>query len=68
MDKENKNMIYYAMRFIQVLCIGIAVFGALWKGTEIFNLDTPSFMMVYGSAGALLSEGIARLFKKKHLK
>ena len=48
--------IYKGIRVIEVICIGIAVFGALWKGTEILNLDTPEFMMVYGSAGAIISE------------
>jgi len=66
--EETKTNIYYGIRFVQVICIGLAVFGALWKGTEIMNLDTPSFMMVYGGAGALISEIIARVFKKKIIK
>jgi len=66
--KETKANIYYGIRFVQVLCIGVAVFGGLWKGTEVMNLDTPSFMIVYGGAGALISEVIARLFKKKIIK
>ena len=65
---ETKTNIYYGIRFVQVLCIGVAVFGALWKGTEVMNLDTPGFMMVYGGSGALISEVIARLFKKKAMK
>ena len=67
-QQETRTNIYYGVRFIQVLCIGIATFGALWKGTEILYLDTPEFMMVYGGAGALISEIIARVFKKKILK
>ena len=67
-QQETKTNIYLGIRFIQVLCIGIAVFGALWKGTEVLNLDTPEFMMVYGGAGALISEIIARVFKKKIIK
>lgn len=66
--KETKTNIYYGIRFVQVLCIGVAVFGGLWKGTEVMNLDTPSFMIVYGGSGALISEIIARLFKKKIIK
>jgi len=65
--KQNTN-IYYGIRFIQVLCIGVAVFGGLWKGTEVMNLDTPEFMIVYGGAGALISEIVARVFKKKIIK
>ena len=60
--------VYTGIRIVEVICIGFAVFGALWKGTEILNLDTPEFMMVYGSAGALISEILARVFKKKILK
>jgi hypothetical protein len=65
-DQRHTNTnIYYGVRFIQIICIGIAVFGALWKGTEVMNLDTPGFMMVYGGLGAISSEIIARVFKKK---
>ena len=66
--KETKTNIYYGIRFVQVLCIGVAVFGGLWKGTEVLNLDTPEFMIVYGGAGAVISEIIARVFKKKIIK
>ena len=65
---ETKTNIYYGIRFVQVLCIGVSVFGGLWKGTEVMNLDTPSFMIVYGGSGALISEVIARVFKKKIIK
>jgi len=67
-DNDTKTNIYYGIRFVQVLCIGVAVFGGLWKGTEVLNLDTPEFMIVYGGSGALISEIIARLFKKKIIK
>ena len=67
-DNETKTNIYYGIRFVQVLCIGVAVFGGLWKGTEVLNLDTPEFMIVYGGAGAVISEVIARVFKKKIIK
>ena len=63
--QETRTNIYYGMRFVQVLCIGVAVFGALWHGTEILYMTTPQFMMVYGTAGAIISEVIARIFKKK---
>ena len=62
---ETKTNIYYGIRFIQVLCIGVFTFGLLWQGTETFNMNTPQFMMVYGGAGAVISEVVARLFKKK---
>jgi len=65
---ETKTNIYLGIRFIQMICIGLAVFGALWKGTEIMELDTPEFLMVYGGIGAIISEIIARIFKKKIIK
>jgi len=65
---ELKSNIYYGFRFIQIICIGVAVFGFLWEGTEQFNMSTPQFMIIYGSAGAAISEVIARIFKKKILK
>ncbi len=68
MDKEDKTNVYYGIRFIQVICIGFFVFGMLWQGTETFNMTTPQFMMVYGGLGAVISELVARLFKKKILK
>ena len=66
--EETKTNIYYGIRFVQMVCIGFVLFGALWKGTDILNLDTPEFMMVYGGAGALISEIVARVFKKKIIK
>ena len=62
---ENKTHIYYGIRFVEVICIGIAVFGFLWNTTEMLNLTTPQFMMLYGGSGAIISEIIARIFKKK---
>jgi len=67
-DKQTKTNIYLGIRFIQMICIGLAVFGGLWKGTEILNLDTPSFLIVYGGLGAIISEIVARIFKKKIIK
>jgi len=63
--EETRTNIYYGIRFVQVICIGIFVFGMLWQGTETFNMSTPQFMMFYGGAGAIISEVVARLFKKK---
>ena len=67
-QQETKTNIYYGIRFVQVLCIGVFVFGMLWQGTETFNMSTPQFMMFYGGAGAVISEVVARLFKKKIIK
>ena len=61
---ENTNIRYVVMRYIQILCIGAFVFGALWEGTIKFNLTTPQFLMVYGGTGAVISEVLARVFKK----
>lgn len=62
---EEVNTKYLAMRYIQMICIGAFVFGALWEGTLVMNLSTPQFLMVYGLCGAVISEVLARLFKKK---
>lgn len=60
-----KNDVYIAVRYIEIVCIGIFVFGALWEGTIVMNLSTPQYLMLYGGVGALISELLARLFKKK---
>ena len=65
MDKEEPDVKYLATRYIQMICIGAFVFGALWEGTIVMNLSTPQFLMVYGGCGAIISEMLARLFKKK---
>lgn len=67
MNNETKNDIYAIIRFIQFFSIGVFIFGALWEGTLRFNFTTPQFLMVYGLIGAVVSEVIARLFKKKML-
>lgn len=56
---------YLISRFIEILCIGAFVFGSLWSGTEVMNLTTSQFMMLYGGSGAVISEVIARILKKK---
>ena len=68
LTEEAKTNIYYGIRFIQIICIGLFVFGALWEGTERFNMTTPQFLMTYGASGAVISELIARAFKKKIIK
>ena len=65
MDEEMKTNTYYAFRLIELICIGVFVFGFLWEGTIRFNLTTPQFMMLYGGVGAILSEILCRFFKKK---
>lgn len=61
---ENTNTKYIVMRYVQMICVGAFVFGALWEGTIKLNLTTPQFLMVYGGTGAILSEVLARVFKK----
>jgi len=56
---------YLAVRYIQCFCIAVFIFGCLWNGTEILNLSTPQFFMLYGGAGAVVCEVLARLFSKK---
>ena len=56
---------YLISRIIEMLCIGAFIFGFLWNGTEVMNLTTPQFMMLYGGSGAMISEVVARIIKKK---
>jgi len=62
---EEVNTKYLATRYIEIFCIGLFAFGFLWNGTEVLNLTTPQFLMLYGGSGAVLTEILARLFSKK---
>ena len=62
---EEPSIPYMIARFIEILCIGAFIFGFLWNGTEVMNLTTPQFMMLYGGAGAVIAEVVARIIKKK---
>lgn len=62
---EEPDLKYIAVRYLELFCIAIFIFGFLWNGTEIMNLTTPQFLMLYGGAGAVVSEILARLFSKK---
>ena len=64
MEKEDVKNVYIAFRFIEVICIGVFIFGFLWEGTELLKLTLPEFMMLYGGVGAVLSEGIARILHR----
>jgi hypothetical protein len=64
MENEVTKNAYLAFRYIEGICIAVFVFGFLWEGTEILKLSLPEFMMLYGGVGAILSEGLARLFHK----
>lgn len=56
---------YLGIRFVEVVCIAVFVFGFLWNSSEVLKLTASQFMMLYGGVGALVSEGLARIFKKK---
>jgi len=62
--EEIKISKYVIIRLVQLICIGAFIFGVLWEGTIRFDLTTPQFLMVYGGTGALVSEILARMFKK----
>lgn len=65
MDEEIKEYSYIGVRLIEFICIAAVIFGLLWEGTETFNLTLPQFLMLYGSIGAITSEALARVLKKK---
>jgi len=62
---EETDIKYLAMRYIECFCIALFIFGFLWNGTEMLNLTTPQFLMLYGESGATISEILARLFIRK---
>jgi len=64
-EYSNIEVGYVAIRFIEILCVAVVIFGSLWEGTEILNLSFPEFMMLYGGVGAVLSEIIARVLMKR---
>jgi len=64
MTKE-VNVKYLAIRYIEIFCIGLFLFGFLWNGTEVLDLTTPQFLMLYGGSGAVVSEALSRIFSKK---
>lgn len=64
MENEVVKTTYLAFRYIEGICIAVFIFGFLWEGTELLKLSLPEFMMLYGGTGAILSEGLARLFLK----
>ena len=64
MNKE-PDLKYIVIRGIQSICIAVFVFGFLWNGTEVMQLSASQFMMLYGGCGTIVSEVVARLFKKK---
>jgi len=52
--------VYVGIRYLEGICIAVFIFGLLWEGTEILKLTLPQFLMVYGGAGAVISELMAR--------
>ena len=58
---------YVATRYLEIICIALFIFGFLWNGTEVMNLTTPQFLMLYGGSGAVICEVLSRLFSKKKL-
>lgn len=65
MKKENASYMYLASRYLECLCIAVFIFGFLWNGTEVLNLTSSQFLMLYGGTGAVITEVLARLFSKK---
>jgi hypothetical protein len=62
-----KHSGYVAVRILECLSVAAFIFGFLWNGTEVLNLTTPQFMMLYGGSSAVICEVLARLFSKKKI-
>lgn len=60
-----KNDLYIGIRYVEIICIAVFVFGMLWNGTDLLQLTFPQFMMLYGGVGAVISEAVARIVQKK---
>lgn len=65
MLEEKKPVGYLLAKYLEILCISLFIFGFLWNGTEVMNLTTPQFLMLYGGFGAVVCEVLARLFMRK---
>jgi len=59
-DVDIKKSAYIGFRYLEGICIAIFIFGMLWEGSEILKLTLPQFLIVYGGAGAVISEFMAR--------
>jgi len=64
MDKEQIQTAYMGIRYVEIICLAVFIFGTLWTGTDLLQLSFQQFMMLYGGCGALLSEAIARVLHK----
>lgn len=62
---ETYKTIYIGFRYLEGICIAVFVFGLLWEGAEILKLTLPEFLILYGGAGALVSEIMARFTLEK---
>jgi hypothetical protein len=64
-QNQDPSMKYLIFRYLEIICVGAFIFGFLWNGTEVLNLTTPQFLMLYGGTGAVVCEILARVFSKK---
>jgi len=64
-NEDIRDIGYVVVRIVEFVSIAAIIFGAAWQGTESFNLTMPQFCMLYGGIGALVSEILARILKKK---
>ena len=60
MNEEERKTVYIGFRYMEGICIAVFVFGLLWEGTELLKLTLPQFLILYGGAGAVISEIMAR--------
>lgn len=74
MSAEIKNYAVLSLRVVQLLCCAAIVTGFIWATSDLLLVTvlveapvTPVsvLLMLYGTLGTFLSEGIIRLFVKK---
>ena len=64
MNETNKKWAYAGVRMVELICVAAFMFGLLWQGADTLKLTVPQFLMLYGGAGAVVCEAMARLLKK----
>lgn len=67
MNKEKASDLYIGLRFLEIVCIVVFMFGFMWHTSEVYELTLQQWMMLYGGSGALLIEAVVRIIKKKGL-
>lgn len=64
MNENTRKYGYVGVRMVELICVAAFLFGLLWQGADTLKLTVPQFLMLYGGAGAVVCEAMARALKK----